>query len=414
MARTITPKDCHTLVNELVRQLTGQNSITAVDTSTFVSAGELVMSTGMENVYNALTALLTRTIIASRPYEAKLNIVQAENDTAYASRVRKVSYYSQDALASGAFNTDLFTNFAQGYTSGNNNSASTNSQWEQHLAMPLEMTFQGVSTWQDAVTIPEDAVKFAFQNETEFARFIDGFLTEHENDIQSQKEAWNRMAILNKIGAVYDTGVLSDGSTINLTSLFNSTYGTSYTTSDLLASHLEEFCKFFVATFKKVSKMLTHRTKKYHWSVTKTVGQDSFDILRHTPYSAQRVLMYEPLFIDAKTNVFSEIFHPSYIELGAEYEGVDYWQSPDSPMDIDITPAITDTITKQQIAGAEVETTVVGMIFDKDSIMTSYNLESVRTTPVEARKGYRNTWLTVAKNVICDPTENCVIFIMED
>lgn len=417
MARDITPRDCHVLINSLVRQLTGQQAITATDTSTFVSAGELVMSQGMENVYNALTALLTRTIIASRPYEAKLNIVQAENDSAYASRVRKISYYAQDAVSSGAFNTQLYTNFAQGYTSGNNSGASTNSQWEQHLAMPLEMNFAGVSTWQDCITIPEDAVKFAFQNETEFARFVSGFINEHENDIQSQKEAWNRIAILNKIGAVLDMGY----GAVNLTSLFNTTFNITpaYTTQDLLTTHFDEFLKFFAATFKKVSRMLTHRSNDFHWSVTKTVSGVTYDILRHTPYSAQRVIMYEPLFIDAKANVYSEIFHPDYLELGAEYEGVDYWQDFTGGMEINIVPAITDDDPTNptygtQIAGSAVNTKIVGMIFDKDALMTSYNLESVRTTPVEARKGYRNTWLTVAKNTICDPTENCVVFYMAD
>lgn len=425
MARDITPRDCHVLINSLVRQLTGQQAITATDSSTFVAAGELVMSTGMENVYNALTALLTRTIIASRPYDAKLNIIQAENESAYASRVRKISYYSKDADPSGDFNTQLYTNFAEGYTSGNNSGASTNSQWEQHLAMPLEMNFAGVSTWQDCITIPEDAVKFAFQNETEFARFVSGFIAEHENDIQSQKEAWNRICLLNKIAGVIDMASYMPGSAVNLTSAFNTKYGTSYLSTDLLTTYQKEFLQFFVSEFRKGTKALTHRTSLYHWSVPVTVSGTTYKILRHTPYSAQRVVLFEPLFIEAKANVYSEIFHPDYLELGAQYEGVDYWQTPSGTvptvgMDIDVTPAITDANTANatygtQIAGGQVNTPLIlGTVFDKDALMTSYNLEAVRTTPLEARKAYRNTWLSMGKGSIQDFTENTIVYYLSD
>ena len=130
MARTLTPQDAHVLMNLLVKQITGQSNITVTDTSSFVSAGELVLASGMENVFNALNILLNRTIIAARPYSAKLNMIQAENESAYASRARKISFYSKDALPSGAFNTDLYTNFAEGYTAGDNSAASTKSQWE--------------------------------------------------------------------------------------------------------------------------------------------------------------------------------------------------------------------------------------------------------------------------------------------
>jgi hypothetical protein len=57
---------------------------------------------------------------------------------------------------------------------------------------------------------------------------------------------------------------------------------------------------------------------------------------------------------------------------------------------------------------------VVGVLADVDAMMTDMQVEDANTTPLEARKGYRNTWLTISKNAINDPTENCVIFIMDD
>lgn len=418
MARTFTPVDAHNLMNLMVKQGTGQQAITVTDASSFVSAGELLLNTGMENVFNTIHIVLSRMIVAARPYSAKLKLIQAENDTAYASRMRKVSFYSKDALESGAFNTDLYTNFALGYTAGDNNNTSTKSQWEQHPPIPLEMNFGGLSTWQDCITMYEDAVKFAFRDENEFARFVSGYITEHGNDIESQKEAWNRLAIINKIASVYSmanetTPRIADG-VVNLTAAYNQRFGTSYTSAQLRSTYLKEFLAFFVATFKNVSRFMTDRNVNYHWSPAKTVDGVSYSLLRHTPYNRQKVLLYSPLYTEAEALVLPEIFNPDYLDIDTQFEEVTYWQGTSDRAAISVTPAVTDS-TGVQVAGSAVSIPyVVGMIFDTDALMTSYNLESVRSTPVEARKGYRNSWLTIAKNICCDATEKAVVFTMED
>lgn len=411
MGRSLTPKDVHALMNLLVKEATGQQSITVVDASTFVSAGELVLSTGMENVYNALNIVLGRTLVASRPYTANLKLMDALDTGAYTSRVRKISYYAKDALASGAFNTDLYTNFKDGFTAGDNNGQSTKSQWEQNPAVPLEMNFGGSVTWQDCYTIYEDAVKMAFRDETEFATFVAGYLTEHQNDIESQREAWNRLALLNHAAGTYAMSANMPGAVINLTKAFNDKFGTSYTSEELRTTYLKDFLAFFVAEFKKASKFMTERTVNYHWSPAK----DGYKLLRHTPVADQRVYLYSPLFTDAEALVLPQIFNPTFLNVG-QYQEVTYWQSVDDRASIKVKPAIIDTTTGQQKASVtEVDIPyVVGMITDKDALMTNFGVERVDTTVLEARKHFRNTWMTFLKNIMDDPTENRILFVMED
>lgn len=416
MARQLTPKDAHTIENSLVRQMTGQATITATDASSFVSTGEFLLNNGVENVFNALATMLTRTLIAARPYTAKLNMIQAENESEYASRFRKISYYAQDADPAGNFNTDLFTNLAAGYTSGDNSSNSAKSQWEQHPGKPLQMTFGGVSVWQDCITQYEDAVKYAFQNESEFNRFLGGLITEKENDIESQKEAWNRLAILQHIAATYaysqESPARAEGSVIDLTAAFNARFNTTYTRADLLGVHLKEFLAFFVAEVKNVSDFMRERSSRLHWPVSVTENSIKYSILRHTPYDRQRIILYAPLFREAESLVLPEIFHDELLDIDKQYEGVNFWQSPSDRAAVKITPAITNT-SGVQVAGSAVDLPyVVGMIFDRDALMTSYHLERIRTTPIEARKAYFNTWYSMARNIISDPTENTVLFIM--
>lgn len=422
MARTLTPVDGYAIVTQMVRQATGQDSYAAVNASTFVSAGETILSTGMENTYNAINMVLGRLVVGVRAYSGKMATVQAADTGVYTHRVRKVSYYAKDALPSGYFNTDLYTNLADGYTSGDNGGASTKSQWEQHQAMPLEMNFAGSTTWQDCITQYEEQVKMAFDSINDFLRFVEGYLQEHANDIESQKEAWRRLAVLSKMASIYDyatnEGVMTE-SAVNLTAAYNAKFNPSpaLTTQDLLTTYLKDFTQFAISTMKTYSNRLTNRSARFHLPMTKTVGGVQYNILRHTPKADQRLILYGPLITDIEATVMPEIFGPDYMKLGQNFETVDYWQTEDgtNDMGINFQTAIYDSVTGAQKQGAVVSLDhVVGILFDRDAVLTDFQLELAHTTPIEARKGYRNTWLTFAKNVINDPTENAILFYMED
>lgn len=417
MARSLTPRDCHALMNQLVKQATGQQGITVVDSSTFASAGELVLGTGLENVLDSLSIVLGRTFMAVRPYNAKLQIINALNTNMYTNRLRKISFYSRNAQASGDFNTQLYTNLANGFDNGSNpddgTPQSTASMWEQNAPIPLEMNFAGSSTWEDSTTIYEYQLKVAFRSEAEFGEFVSGIMTEKGNDIESQKEAFNRMCILNYIAGLYDMN--STGTRINVTNAFNQRYGTNYTSAELRNEHTTDFLEFFVSLFKITSDYMTNRSANYHWSPDKedAAGNDLV-ILRHTPKDRQRFLYFSPLFTEAKTKVFPEIFNPQYLNLEAG-EGVTYWQSINTPTKINVTPAIPDKSTGIQTAGDNVELEyVIGVLYDVDAMMIDYQLDTAATTPLEARKHYRNMWWSFAKNAINDFTENGIIFYMAD
>ena len=428
MSKTLTPKDAHVIMGALVRQATGQANISVQNTSDFISAGEMVLATGMENVFNSINLLMGRIIIASRPYQALLTLMDSIETGEFTHRFEKASFYSTDPLASGNFNTDLFTNLADGFTAGqnpdaNNNPQSTKSQWEQNQRPSKVFNFGGSDVWDTCITLYEDQVQQAFRNEAEFNAFIAGYIREHENDYESQREAFNRMIMLNKVAQVYDMSTYMPGSVINLTTEFNTKFGTNYTSQQLRTTYLKEFLEFFVAKFKIESGRMRERSAKYHWSVPITYRGQTAHILRHTPYNYQRVYLYEPMFKDAEAMVMPEIFNDEYLDLETQYQGISYWQSNNSEAErsqVQVTPAIVEADTSDAAYGTQVAGTsvsldyVVGMICDVDAMLTDFQIETARTTPVEARKGYRNTWLHVAKNGICDPTENTILFIMDD
>lgn len=408
--RTLTPLDCYALINAIAEEATGQKStIQAVNTSTFVSVGESILRTGTENTLNAIGLVLGRTFMAVRPYEAKLRIFNTLNSGLYANRMRKISFYSRPAQASGAFNTNLYTNHAMGYDNGNNSGASLPTMWEQNQPVPMEFNFGGRSVWDDSTTIYEDQLQVAFRSETEFATFMGGVMTEKGNDIEVQKESFNRALMINYIGGIYDLNSVAGGA-IDMALSFNVDNNTAYTRQDLLTTHFKEFLEYTIAKIKKLSNILTYRDMGYHWSPSKTVGGVTYELLRHTPKAKQKLVMYRPFWIDAEAKVLPEIFNDQYLKP-ENYEGVDFWQNINEPTKVDITPAIPDTSDPTtQIAGSRVQLDyVLGILFDEDAAMVDYQLDASYSTPIEARKRYRNLWWHFAKNAINDFTEKGVL-----
>lgn len=432
MARLLTQTDVYAIINAMVEDLTGQTTnMRAVDTSTFISCGELIMSYGKENVLNSLGLLIGRILIASRPYKGKFDLINAISTGLYSHRIEKISYYSSKALPSGAFNTDLYTNLADGFTAGENLDAngdpqSTKSQWEQNPMYPLTLFFGGSSTWQTCLTLYKVQLQQAFRSPDEFNELVSGMLTQKNNDIELEKQAFRQAVSLNHIAGIYDLNADGDmpGSVVNLTEAFNLRYygsdTTQYKTSEQLRStYLKEFLGFMVATMKTYIKKMENASANYHWTPTKVVNGNTLPLPRHTPRSKQKFFMYEPLWTEAEAMVLPEIFNDNLLSID-NYEGVEFWQNENDPSAIEVYPAIPDTDSTSatfgtQIKGDKVELEyVVGVLFDEDACMVDFQLDDVDTTDMEKRKKYVNQWYTFAKNGINDFTEKAVLFIMAD
>ena len=420
MARTLTPVDACALMTLLVKEATGQTAVTNVDSSNFVSVGETVLAAGTENVLNSLSLVLGRTFMAVRPYEAKFKILNSINSGAYSNRLRKISFYSRDPKEAGQVNTNLNTNLAMGFDNGTNSGSSTESMWVQNAPVPLELNFGGSSAWQDSSTVYRDALKIALRGPSEFAEFLNGVMVEKGNDIESQKEAFNRMTFLNYVAGIYDLDVANpNGRAVNLTSEFNAYYGTSYTTAQLLTTYRKDLFEFAVTRFKTDSDNLENRSARFHWSPTKTIGADSYTLLRHTPKSRQRMILYKPFITMAEATIMPEIFNPQYLDIkNAEF--VNFWQADAGDIlknaEINVTPSIPDVSTPgSQTVGTAVNLKYfIGALYDADAILVDYQLEDAIATPVEARKRYYNMWWSFQKNAIADFTENGIIYFMAD
>ena len=427
---SINRKDGYALMNAVMAQLTGQDSFSVIDAQGFMDAGKIAMTYSTDEIFNALTIVGARLFTATRPYKAPLWLIDSISSGYFNNRIRKISYYSTWALPSGAFNTDLMTNFADGY--GNNasgeNPAGTKDQYEQHPVHPLEMNFANSTVWQDCITRYEDQIKIAFSGEDEWARFWAGVLTEKGNDIEQRKEAHNRTTLLSRMaiaGAIGDanSAIKTLGTVVDLTAAYNTKFGTTYTGAQLRTTYLKEFLAFFISEFKVISNMMTKRSLYYHAAPKLTLSDGDHYILRHTPKSEQRFMMYTPIWEQAKAQVMPEIFNTEYLQP-EQFESVDFWQtfslsdSDKAAVDFKVTVPgwLEDMITSGQTT---VDTPyefasdyVLGVLFDKDAVLTDFQFEAARTTYPEARKNYVNTWFDFGLGSVGDPSENFIVFVM--
>ena len=424
MARRLTTTDGYAFINAMADEMLGKNAtIQAIDESTFASVGESILQAGTENVINTLSLVASRNLIAIRPYQAKFRLINALDSGMFSNRIRKISYYAKDAVPTGASNTQLFgENLMMGADNGVHYDSSTppvqmsvESMWLQSTPVTWQSWFGGGVEWQYPYTLYENALKLAFRTGAEFAEFLNGFLVSAANDIETEKEAFSRLTLLNAIAGVADLTASMPGSFVNLRTAFNAKYGTTYNSAQLLSTYFQEFLGFFVATVKTTSDMMENRSTLYHWSPTKTVNGVSYYLPRQTKKSDQRMMMISKFWNDAEALVLPQIFNDQYLKLD-NFEKIDYWQNINEPTKIDVTPAIPDVLSPgTQTVGNRVQlANVLGIMYDRDAIMVDFHLESVESTPLEARKHYRTIWNTINKNPIWDATENFVVFYLAD
>lgn len=402
-------KDAYAVMNALARQATAQSDIAVVDHTSFIDAGTKTLATGTENVLGSIYRTIASVVMQSRKYNGKFGLINASEDQ-FNTRKAKISVYAADNEASGAFNTDLYTNIADGQGDGDG----AGSMWEQKLPKVLERFFLSEAAWDKHYTTPLAQLQSAFNDEATFVAFMNAVMTEIENDVESTLESRNRALVADRIAGVYaqvnaGTPTLGAECAVDLIKYFNDECGTTYTRDEILQEHLTEFMELFVAKIKIDSDRLEERSKLYHNPYTITENGVDYNILRHTPKSMQKLMLFSEFITKAKTRVMPEIFNPDYLSL-ENYEGVTYWQSskPGSRMKIDCKPALPEGAESSEV---ELDY-VVGILFDKDAIQSINQFNGAYTTPVNARHLYTNTWLHWKFGAIQDYSENSIIYYL--
>lgn len=407
MANTRLPVDIHAVVNSLIAQA-GGGALAATDTSSMITVAQAAQIYGQETLLNALSLQVGRTLIAIRPYEADDFGVEVDS-MMYGQISRKISYYANDFEAEQSWNTAAS---GAGYTLKDGESVDHYKIKKQY---PLEMQFGGNKVLQKHITRWLYQLDVAFRSNEDLARFIAGLSIENQNEIAKMKEARNRAILLNFIGGLYNIGAAR--SKVNLTKEYNTKHGTNYTSEQLRTTYLKEFLAFLVSHIQYDSDLMAKDTELFHLTPAKTddLG-NTLHLYRHTPKDEQRLCLLAPLLYDAEANVLSQVFHDGYLKLD-NYRRIVYWQSAESGKEgnINVTPNQLKVADGTTVTGAAVtKPYIVGIMYDRAALMSTYRLDRTITTPDNAGGAYVNTYYHWANDYTNDFTENAILYYMED
>ena len=384
---TMSFEDASAILNNIRQQVTGQASIAPVNTAEFVSVGTTLLQSGYDPVLNAITQMVTKTIFSIRPYSRKFGGIKVDSEM-WGSIVRKL------AVADKAWEANAEFDLVDGQSIDH---------YKVSKPDVLELKFYGAEDFAKHYTIFKDQLNNAFNGPAEFSRFMSMVVQNVSDMIEQNFESIARMIIANYVGGkkVANNGV------IHLLTEYNAETGLSLTTTTVFApANFGDFMKWVYARIATLTSLMTERSTEFQINVT---GKP---ITRHTPFEYQKVYLYAKLLNDMNARVLADTFHYDFIEY-ADVEAVNYWQSIESPMAIDVTPNYLDADGTIKTGAEQNITNLVGVIFDREALGYTVMNEWSATTPLNASGGYWNTFYHFLMKWWVDYSEKGIILLLD-
>lgn len=395
-----------TVLNEINAQATGAKGIAPVDYSSFVSVAQTTLLTGYDNVINAVSQVLSRTIFSIRPYTRKFSGLYMDSQQ-WGNHIRKLSAVDGEAYNDQRYK-DAWTGVGDdpGVTPTPIEGTDFYYVDQQKIYAPgvLQTNFYGAQVYQRALTVFRDQLDVAFSGPDEFGRFISMVMQNVSDLIEKDHEDCARATVANFIAGK----IKGDSDNVyHLVTLYNEAAGTALTADTVRQpENFIPFMKWAYSFIRTKSDLMTERTTKFHVNVS---GKP---VSRHTPKAMQKLYLYASDINEMESSVLSSVFNPEFLQ-GMDFEKVNYWQSIETPMAIQCKPVYMDE-TGDKVADETVtQSHVFGVLFDAEAMgITTVNQWSA-PAPFNAAGGYTTTYWHYTDRYYNDFTENGMVFIMD-
>lgn len=386
---SMTKEQAYQLINAIHTQATGQTAITPTDLSSFISVAQSTLAAGYEQTLNAITQVLSRTIVAVRPYDEKFKGLEMTADT-WGGIIRKINFADREAIADPTHAT------VEGQSID---------QYEVRKPHVLETRYVGSDVWMGSYTIYREQLKTAFENEGNFGSFMTGLMTHFLNERTQWFENLKRSLIANMIAAKSDIG---GGSVIHLLTEYNAATGLSLTATTVMQpANYKPFMEWAYARVSEVSRLMTERSQLFQQTIT------GYPIMRHTPMRDQRVYFAASFLEAMDARVLADTYHDNFLKY-ADVEGVSYWQAINDPLKVSATPVYVDNTGAVKAASANVAVdNVIGIIFDRDAMGYNIYNEALEASPYNAKGQYYNLFAHADVQLQSDVTEKAAIFLLD-
>ena len=369
------------LVNQTAKESMGENAITVKDVSSLIALGDSVLSsnTDTENFLNTLVDRIARTVFSVRQYESDSEGM-VRHPFEFGCIVQKIYVDLPEAKKNDAWEIgkgDYTPKFAP-------------------VIKPTakQKLFNGITTWEVDVTIPDFMFRTAFTNETSMATFIDAIFTAMDNmmtlALENNANLTRASFIARKIKGGKPCGA------INLLHEYNTITNAGLTVEGALmnAEFLAWASRSINLWVKRMSKMST------------LFNEEGYK--RHTPKDKLVVNLLQDFTSACDTFLGANTFHDELVKLPM-YDSVAYWQGAGESFDFNDTSAInikldeSNTISKKGI---------IGVIYDYEAMGVTLN-ERRSTSERNNHDEYTNYYNKANIGYFNDMSENGIVFYLE-
>ena len=373
----------YSIVNSVASQAMGSAAISAVDASSFIALGNSVLSsqTSTDAYLNTLVDRIGKTIFSIRAYQvADRDIVREPFE--YGCILQKIYVDMPEARVNNSWNIG-----AQNYT--------------PEFAPVIKPTikqklFNAISTWEVAVTIPDEILKTAFTSETAMAVFIDAIFTSMENMMQLAME--NNINITRAAFIARKLNANSTCGAINLLANYNELTGEKLTVATCLRD------LGFLKYASQQIKLWTDRMIKMS-----TLFNDEAGYKRHTPKDLQVLDVLADFATSSDIYLQANTYHDELVKM-PYYNVVPYWQGSGEGYAFDDTSAVNIKIDANTTVN---KSGVLAVLFDHDAMGVTIK-DRRATTERNNHDEYTNYYNKANIGYFNDMSENGIVFYIED
>lgn len=375
-------KQIYSILNDASKQTFGTSAITVIDSASFTSLGEKVLSNDAwtENFTNSLTNRISKTVYGIRNYNGVNKNMLRENFE-FGAIVQKIHVEMPEAKQNNAWEIGT-----EGYTP--TYAPVIKPQVSQKL-------FNKIATWEIDITIPDFMLKTAFLNEVSMATFIDAIFTAMSNAMQICHDNNANLIRANFIGNILHKNKSTQA--INLLHDYNTLTNANLTVTNCLRD----------IDFLKYATMQINL-----WTKRMGVMSTLFNDEGNTKFTDKDNLVIDVLqdFASATaTFLEADTYHKELVSLPM-YNEVAYWQGSGTTFDFTDTSKInvkidgTNTVEKSGI---------IAVAYDYLAIGTTIN--QPRTTTERNNKDEYTNYYNKA-NIGCfnDLGENGIVFYIAE
>lgn len=395
-----TVNQIYSIMNSLNAQANKSTAIATVDTRSFISYGDEVLSSAntsnRETWFSALMDRIATTIIDNRSYATNEDAGLWREPYEYGCVLQKIHSKMPAVVADPAW-------LSPSDLSSTNPFAPTAREIEQRL-------YNKVSAFMIADTIPDVQLKTAFESEQKMAAFLDSLMMTTQNAFTRSIENLARSCRSALIATSIHEG---NAHVVKLLTGFKSTLAdddprADWTTSDIDAIMVDrDFLRYASLQIALHIDRMQRMTDMY--------SAEGYE--RWTPRQYMNVVLHSDFDRAVTSYLAADTYHEQLVELPTENRlVVPFWQSTGTDYGFASTSAVKMTIPRttgteeQQAAGYTInESLIVGAIYDTEA--AGITIDERRTTSLYNPKDeFTNYWHKGRQMYYVDATQPHVVF----